>query len=41
MLTLHNDCKDDEKQHGVRLKEVLLFYDDSLNGVTRGVLAAE
>jgi hypothetical protein len=38
---LHNDWKDDEKQHGVSLKEVLVFYDDSLNGVTRGVLATE
>jgi len=37
---LHNVCKVECKHVG-SLKEFLLFYDDSLNVVTHGVLAAE
>jgi hypothetical protein len=38
---LHNECKVECKQHVASLKGVPLFYDDSLNGVAHGVLAAE
>jgi len=38
---LHNECKVEYKLHVVRLKGIMLFYDDSLNGVKRGVLTTE
>ena len=36
-----NHSKHADKQYVEGLKGILLFYDDSLNGVTRGVLATE